>query len=106
MNLNQQGTVNNGQHGTIIAVYVWGGMFRADNGVEYTVLDDEFVGDNIASHNVRCYQQQAKIARMNRIEHPVTPRADLDRAFGRLSAEGFGAVHVTGIPQGFVAGGA
>lgn len=99
MKLNQQGTVNNGQHGVIIAVYTHGGVFRADNGVEYTVLDREFVADDAPAKERRGHAIRRAVR--EDIEHPVTHRDDLDRAFNRLAAEGFGADHVTGIPQGF-----
>lgn len=92
MKLNQAGTVNNGQHGTIIAVFANGGIFRADNGVEYTVVKVEFVAD-VAPTKAR-QAQAVKIAAHNRIEHPVTPRKTLDAAFATLAAEGYGAAHL------------
>ena len=92
MKLNQQGTVNNGQHGTIIAVFANGGIFRADNGVEYTVVADEFVAD-VAPTKAK-QAQAAKIAAANRVEHPITPRRVLDEALDRLAAEGYGAAHL------------
>ena len=49
--VNQSGTVN-GQHGVITEVYAQtgdkqqnAGLFQADNGVKYTVLEKEFKPD-------------------------------------------------------------
>lgn len=43
----QAGTVRNGQHGVITEVFTNGALFTADNGVRYTVIDGEFIADEL-----------------------------------------------------------